>query len=117
LLGFDATETQMLFVAIAALRHAGYDLTLMREVIRVDMPARYRGMTLPDGAALGTAAFSSQEMLNHVLEEELRHLEQKRLGRATTFSSGTARALEEEVDEARKFPHPSPNAPGSTGPA
>jgi hypothetical protein len=107
----------MLLVAIAALRQAGYDLTLMREVIRVDMPAAYRDMTLPAGAALGAAAFSSQEMLNHVLEDELLHLEQKRQGRATTFARGTARALEEEVDEARKFPHPEPDAPGATGPA
>jgi hypothetical protein len=117
LLGFDATEMQMLLVAFTALRNAGYDLTMMREIIRVDMPTAFRGMTLADGAALGAAAFSSQEMLNHVLEEELRHLEQKRQGRTATFSSGTARALEEEVDEARKFPHPEPNGPGAACPA
>jgi hypothetical protein len=40
------------------------------------MPAGYGGMSPPDGTVLGGEAFSSQAMLNHVLEEELRHLMQ-----------------------------------------
>jgi hypothetical protein len=45
-------------------------------------------------------------MLNHVLEEELRHLMQKAAGRAGEFSAETVRALEAEVNEGRKFPFP-----------
>ena len=55
-------------------------------------------------AALGEEAFSSQEMLNHVLEEELIHLQQKAAGLAQEFGPGTAQELEEAANAARKFP-------------
>lgn len=63
-------------------------------------------MTLADGAALGEAAFSSQAMLNHVLEEELLHHGQKARGVAREFDPGTAATLEGEVDEQRRFACP-----------
>ncbi len=96
----------MIHRAAAALRSAGYDTAVLPVLIRADMPAGYRGMSLADGAALGVEAFSSQDMLHHVLEEELRHQGQKASGRAEEFAPGTGRALEEEVDAERKFPLP-----------
>jgi hypothetical protein len=63
-------------------------------------------MSLDDGAALDNKAFSSQAMTNHALEEELLHLEQKAREPAREYQPGTARALEEEVHEARRFPLP-----------
>ena len=96
----------MIHEAIVALRSVGYDTAPLEVLVRADMPAGYRGMTLADGAALGSEAFSSQDMLNHVLEEELRHLSQKASGQAEEFAPGTARALEEAVDVERKFPLP-----------
>jgi hypothetical protein len=104
--GFSTTEEAMIHVAIAALQLVGYDTSPLQVLIRADMPAGYRGMSLGDGAALGTEAFSSQDMLNHVLEEELLHLAQKASGRAEEFTSGTARLLEEEVHGERKLPLP-----------
>jgi hypothetical protein len=41
------------------------------------------------GAALGSKAFSSQAMLNHVLEEELLHLGQKATGLASNVLSAS----------------------------
>ena len=96
----------MIHEAIAALQAAGYSTVILQVLIRADMPAGYRGMSLAEGAALGAEAFSSQEMLNHVVEEELRHLAQKATGQAGEFDPGTGRKLEEEVDVERKFPLP-----------
>ncbi len=96
----------MIHEAIAALQAVGYSTIRLQVLIRADMPAGYRGMSLADGAALGAEAFSSQEMLNHVLEEELRHLAQKAAGQAGEFAPGTGRKLEEEVDVEREFPLP-----------
>ena len=48
----------------------------------------------------------SLSVLNHVLEEELRHLMQKAGGQGQQFAKGTAQALEEEANAARKFPFP-----------
>jgi len=82
---------------------------LLRELIRADMPKGHRGMALSEGArgtALGEEAFSSQAMLNHVLEEELRHLQQKAAGLRPSFQRGTAKELEEAADAARRFPLP-----------
>ncbi len=63
-------------------------------------------MSLDDGAALGSEAFSSQAMVNHVLEEELLHLVQKARAPRREFKPGTACPLEEEVHEQRRFPLP-----------
>jgi hypothetical protein len=63
-------------------------------------------MSLDDGAILGAEAFSSQAMVNHVLEEELLHLGQKARAPGQEFVPGTARGLEEEVHEQRRFPLP-----------
>ena len=70
-------------------------------------------MSWPDGAILGKEAFVSQTILNHVLEWEVLHLRQKQIGQADSFGPGTARTLEEAVDEDRKFPGPEADA-GST---
>ncbi|MGH7173177.1 MAG: hypothetical protein ACRELG_23085 [Gemmataceae bacterium] len=104
--GFSTAEEAMIHRTVAALRAAGYDIAPLQVLIRSDMPAGYRGMSLADGAALGAEAFTSQDMLNHVLEEELRHQSQKASGQAEEFAPGTGRALEEDVDVERKFPLP-----------
>ena len=92
--------------AEAALRSAGYDTDLLQVLIRADLPPSYRGMSLDDGAALGSEAFSSQAMVNHVLEEELLHLVQKARVPRREFKPGTVHPLEEEVHEQRRFPLP-----------
>ena len=91
---------------VALLQAADYDTAVLRVLIRAEMPVGYRGMSLADGAALGSEAFSSQDMLNHVLEEELLHNGQKVSGQAEEFAQGTSRVLEEEVDVERKFSLP-----------
>lgn len=96
----------MIHEAIASMQSVGYDTAALQVLIRADMPAGYRGMSLADGAALSVEAFSSQDMLDHVLEEELLHLVQKASGRAGEFAPGTGRTLEGEVDVERKFPLP-----------
>lgn len=96
----------MIRAAESALRSAGYDTSALQVLIRVEMPKGYRGMTLVDGAALGGQAFLSQAMLNHVLEEELLHHQQKAAGEAQEFQPGTARILEGDVHERRRFPIP-----------
>lgn len=106
LVGFSKGEQAMLKDSLKALEKAGYDVSAMRELIRAKMPPGYRGMSLDGGAALGGEAFSSQAMLNHVLEEELLHLQQKAAGQAQTFSPGTAQELEEAADAVRKFAAP-----------
>ncbi len=75
--GFSSAEESMIEEACKALENAGYDTSLLNILVRTDMPSRYRAMTLDMGAALDLKAFSSQAMLNHVLEEELLHLQQK----------------------------------------
>jgi hypothetical protein len=84
--GFGAAEEEMIGSAFGALATAGYDINLLKVLIRADLLAGYRGMSLEDGAALGAEAFRSQAMLNHVLEEELLHQGQKATGLAQTFS-------------------------------
>jgi hypothetical protein len=97
----------MLRAASAALQAVGYDTGPIRVLIRADLPVGYRAMTLDDGAAFGAESFSSQAMVNHVLEEELLHLGQKAKHSDLAFGPGTARALEDEVHDARRFPAPS----------
>jgi hypothetical protein len=92
--------------AIAALQGVGYETATLQVLVRVEMPAGYRGMSLADGAALGAEAFSSPEMLVNVLEEELLHHTQKASGRAEEFAPGTSRRLEDELDAERKFSLP-----------
>lgn len=74
--GFSSTEEGMIGKAFEALEGVGYDTGLLKVLIRAEMPAGYRGMSLEDGAVLGTEAFASQGLLNHVLEEEYLHLVQ-----------------------------------------
>ena len=104
--GFSSAEEEMIERAIGALRTAGYDINLLKVLIRADFPPGYRGMSLEDGAVLGQEAFSSQAMLNHVMEEEVLHQRQKASGLAQTFQPGTARELEEAIDAERKFALP-----------
>ena len=96
--GFNPAEVEMLRAAEAALQSAGYNTSPLQVLVRVEMPTGYRGMTLADGAALSGAAFGSQAMLNHVLEEELLHHQQKAAGEAGEFQPGTARILEGNID-------------------
>jgi hypothetical protein len=96
----------LILAAEVALRAAGYDTSSLQVLIRADMPPGYRGMSLDDGAVLGSEAFSSQAMVNYVLEEELLHLMQKTDASERWFKPGIARTLEEEVHEQRKFPFP-----------
>ena len=103
--GFDKRENAMLDQAERDLADAGYDVSPLETLIKVDdMPTGTRAMTLDDGVALGRESFKSRQRLNHVLEEELRHHMQKRQGRASTFGRGTARRLEEEAGRNRRFP-------------
>jgi hypothetical protein len=104
--GFSIAEVAMIKDALEALRLAGYDTARFEVLIRADLAAGYRGMSWPEGAVLGEAAFASPTILTHVLEEELLHLLQKTQGRATGFGPCTARSLEEEVNAQRKFPLP-----------
>ncbi len=89
-----------------ALQGAGYNTSQLKELIRADMPSSYRAMSLDQGAALGEEAFSSQAMLNHVLEEELIHLQQKAAVLGQGFGPGTAQGLEEAANAARQFRKP-----------
>lgn len=104
--GFDPVEVRMIQEAVDALQRAGYDTNLFRILIRADLPPGYRGMSWEDGAVLGKEAFSSQAMLNHVLEEEWLHLQQKAKGLGRVFQPGTVQALEEALHENRRFPAP-----------
>ena len=96
----------MIRAAEVALEAAGLDTSLLQVLVRVCLPPGYRAMSLEDGAALGEEAFTSQAMLNHVLEEELRHLQQKARDPGLAFGPGTAKALEDEINEGRRFPAP-----------
>src|SRR6266481_7050003 len=91
--GFTQAEEVMIQESIMALQSVDYDTTRIKVLIRANFPATYRGMSLPDGAALGTEAFRSQEVLNHVLEEEVLHLQQKAAGLAEEFGPKTAAEL------------------------
>ena len=106
LIDFSLSEEKVIKKGLKDLKKAGYGIGVFKELIRAELPSKYRAMTLEDGAAIGEKAFTSQAMLNHVLEEELLHLEQKASGKAKVFGPGTAKALENEVDEKRKFPFP-----------
>jgi RHS repeat-associated protein len=107
MIGFSENESSMLNNSLNALSGAGYDLSPLQQLVKVDMPPGCCAMSLstpPTGAALGDAAFTSQEMLNHTLEEELLHLGQDLPHQ--TFGPGTAAENEAAVDAARKFPEP-----------
>lgn len=105
--GFSPSETTMIQSAIEALGSVGYDPSSLQVLIRAELPPGCRGMTLlADGVVLSGEAFSSQEMLNHVLEEELVHLYQKARDPEATYGRGTARTREQEVDAQRQFPCP-----------
>jgi hypothetical protein len=106
LVRFAAVEEGMIKFGLDALNLAGYDTSLFKELIKVEMPTGFRAMSLDDGAALGKEAFESQDWLVHVLEEELLHLMQKAQGLAEEFRRGTALELELDVNESRKFPAP-----------
>ena len=101
--GFSAAEEAMIQASIVALKAAGYDTSRIKVLTRADLPANYRGMSWPDGAVLGTEAFRSQAVLNHVLEEEIIHLQQRAAGLAEEFGPKTAAELEKEVNEQRTF--------------
>lgn len=106
--GFSQAKEKMIELALAALQGVGYDTQIVKLLERVDLPAGHGGMTLftLSGAALGPEAFSSQPMLNYVLEEELLHLVQMAEGKTQVFGPETARELEDAVHEARKFHRP-----------
>jgi hypothetical protein len=107
LTGFSEAETGMIQNSLSSLAGAGYDTSAFQTLIRADMPTGYSAMSLsdsPTGAALGDGAFTSQEMLNHTLEEELLHLGQDLPNQS--FGPGDAAAKEAEVEAARKFPAP-----------
>ncbi len=103
---FSPTQERMIRISLVALSDAEYEISRFKELIWADLPAGFRAMCLEDGAAIGNEAFTSQEMLNHVLEEEYLHLVQKSVGMADEFTRGTAQDLESDVDETRKFPRP-----------
>ena len=101
--GFTQAEEAMIQESILALQSVGYETSIIKVLIRADLPATYSGMSLPDGAALGAEAFRTQGVLNHVLEEEVIHLQQRASGLAEKFGPPTAAELEKEVNEQRKF--------------
>lgn len=80
LIGFSKAEAAMVTQSMKNLAGAGYDVRAFQQLVRsTDMPAGTSAMSLstsPTGAALGDGAFASQQMLDHTLEEELRHLGQ-----------------------------------------
>jgi hypothetical protein len=98
----------MIGQAVAALQAVGYDTGRVKLLVRADFPAGLRGMTLSafGGAALGGEAFSSQAMLNYVLEEELLHLIQMADEEGRAFGPGTAQGLEEAVHAVRRVQGP-----------
>jgi len=106
LTGFSGSQSRMIANALQSLKNAGYNTGLFKALVRAKMPAGTRGMSLSDGAAVGGEAFSSQGMLNHVLEEELRHLQQTASGMRGSYGPGTSQALEEAAGSDRLFPEP-----------
>jgi len=104
LIGFSEGESTMIGQSMKNLSGAGYDISPMQQMIKADLPAGCCAMSLstpPTGAAVGDAAFSSQEMLDHTLEEELLHLNQNLPSQ--TFGPGTAAGNEAAANAARKF--------------
>lgn len=108
LVGFSESESAMIGQSLKNLQAAGYDTKVFQQLAKsTDMPAGSFGMSLstpPTGAALGDGAFTSQEMLDHTMEEELRHLGQDLPNQ--WIGRGDAAAKEAEVDANRKFPEP-----------
>jgi RHS repeat-associated protein len=108
LVGFSEGEAGMIGQSMKNLSAAGYDTSAFQQLVKsTDMPTGTWGMSLstpPTGAALGDGAFTSQEMLDHTMEEELRHLGQDLSNQS--FGQGDAAAAEAEVDANRKFPEP-----------
>jgi RHS repeat-associated protein len=107
LVGFSDSDTTMIGQSMKNLSGAGYDLSPMQQLVKADLPPGCCGMSLstaPTGAALGDGAFSSQQMLDHTMEEELLHLNQDLPSQ--TFGPGTAAEMEAGVDAARKIPQP-----------
>jgi hypothetical protein len=98
----------MLNQSLKNLSGAGYDTRAFQQLVKsTDMPAATCAMCLstpPTGAALGDGAFASQEMLDHTMEEELRHLGQDLSNQ--WIGCGDAAAKEAEVNANRKFPEP-----------
>lgn len=89
-----------------AMVDAGYDVSLIEDVVYSVMPPGFRGMTLDSGMILSDEAFTSQSLLNHVVEEELRHLYQKAADPKRSFGPNTARMLEIFANVDRAFPYP-----------
>jgi RHS repeat-associated protein len=108
MVGFNEAETGMLNQSLKNLSGAGYDTRAFQQLVKsTDMPAATCAMCLstpPTGAALGDGAFASQEMLDHTMEEELRHLGQDLSNQ--WIGRGDAAAKEAEVNANRKFPEP-----------
>ena len=108
MIGFSEAETGMLNQSLKNLSGAGYNTSAFQQLVKsTDMPAGTCAMCLstpPTGAALGDGAFASQGMLDHTMEEELRHLGQNLS--TQEFGPGTAAAKEAEVNANRKFPEP-----------
>lgn len=105
-IGFDESEAGMMRKALEDLEAAGYDTSLVKELIKAHLPGG-GGMTVEaDAIALDASAFRDLATLTHILEHELRHLNQKAEGRADAFGPDTADELEDEVDVNPKFPLP-----------
>jgi hypothetical protein len=106
LINFTAAEEAMIAYGIDTLSMAFYDTELFEELIKADLPDRFRAMSLDGAAALGDRAFESQEMLVHVLEEELLHLMQKAEGYFEKVDRRKPFELELDVSDTRKSPCP-----------
>ncbi len=106
--GFNEGQIRMIQQSMAALAAKGYDTSALQEFVLSDFSAstsgRIYGMSLEGGAALDEAAFSSQELLNNTLEEELFHNYQT--ASRPWFARGTVQAFEEEAERATQFPEP-----------
>ena len=98
--------------SLKTLTDAGYDIKPLQQLVKSSMGRGKAAMSLavePTGAALGDGAFSSQQMLDHTLEEELLHLNQDLAH--TEVGPATADLKEAEVDAARKISPPQPPPP------
>ena len=103
-IGFDESEAEMMRKALEDLEAAGYNTSLIDELIKAHLPGG--GGVEADAIALHPSAFRNLATLTHVLEHELRHLNQKAEGRADAFGPDTVDKLEDEVDVNPKFPLP-----------
>jgi hypothetical protein len=107
LVNFSAKEEEMIRYALETLSMAFYDTDLFQVLHKAQMPKGFRAMCLDtDGAVLGSEAFTSDDMVVHVLEEELLHLMQKAAGQGQTVDRRTGFELEADVNDTRKFPCP-----------